>query len=34
MGHAYGTAAVLVILILVINTVANWLMLRFRATAG
>jgi phosphate transport system permease protein len=32
MDHAYGTAAVLVLLILVINTVANWLMLRFRAS--
>lgn len=29
--HAYGTAAVLVVLILAINTLANWLMLRFRA---
>jgi len=34
MRHAYGTAAVLVILILVINTVANWLMLRFQARQG
>jgi len=31
MPHAYGTAAVLVILILAINVTANWLMLRFRA---
>lgn len=31
MPHAYGTAAVLVILILVINSVANWLVIRFRA---
>jgi len=31
MSHAYGTAAVLVILILAINVTANWLMLRFRA---
>jgi phosphate transport system permease protein len=29
--HAYGTAAVLVLLILLINTVANYLMVRFRA---
>jgi len=29
--HAYGTAAVLVLLILAINTIANWLMVRFRA---
>jgi phosphate transport system permease protein len=31
MPHAYGTAAVLVILILLINTLANILMVRFRA---
>jgi len=31
MPHAYGTAAVLIILILLINTVANLLMVRFRA---
>jgi phosphate transport system permease protein len=31
MPHAYGTAAVLVLLILLINTVANYLMVRFRA---
>ncbi len=31
MPNAYGTAAVLVIVILGINTVANWIMIRFRA---
>lgn len=31
MERAYGTAAVLVLLILAINSLANWLMLRFRA---
>lgn len=29
--HAWGTAAVLILLILAINTIANWLMMRFRA---
>jgi phosphate transport system permease protein len=31
MPNAYGTAAVLVVVILAINTVANWMMIRFRA---
>ncbi len=31
MPHAYGTAAVLMIVILIINTLANFIMMRFRA---
>ncbi len=31
MPHAYGTAAVLIIVILIVNTVANAIMVRFRA---